>query len=103
MIRGWGSPSNHDALRRKFNAGVLKVCPLCGTLNVDEAEECFVCWWHGEFDSNPVHVEIKVAELVARCPELHGMLTGPVSIGDRLRFFWRRAVLRFRSRLDVTA
>ncbi len=31
----------------------LKVCPLCGTLNLASNPACFICDWHGEFNRNP--------------------------------------------------
>jgi len=31
----------------------LKICELCGWLNLDSNDECFVCGWHGRFEHNP--------------------------------------------------
>ena len=103
MVPFGSARSNPENLRRRYGDGDLKVCPLCGTLNVDEARECFVCWWSGGFDTNPVHVEIKLFELVERCPELVGLLGEAPRPASRVRLALRRLWRRLRSRLDVRA
>lgn len=45
--------------------GDLKICDLCGALNLAENGECFVCGWHGRFDTSPEVVRIAM-ELVRR-------------------------------------
>src|SRR5580658_11078858 len=41
----------------------LKICELCGCLNLDSNEECFVCGWHGRFERDPrvVHAAFELA------------------------------------------
>ena len=43
----------------------LKICDLCGALNLAENGECFVCGWHGHFDTSPRVIRIAM-ELVRR-------------------------------------
>jgi len=40
----------------------LKVCDLCGALNLAENGECFVCGWHGRFETRPelVHMAMEI-------------------------------------------
>lgn len=103
MIRRWGTPSDKGAVRRHYSTGVLKVCPVCGTLNVEDVQECFVCWWHGDFDSDPVHVQVRLRELVSRCPELIGLLEQPPKPVGRLVLAFRRVLNRIRAKIDVSA
>jgi hypothetical protein len=43
----------------------LKVCELCGALNLEDNEECFVCSWRGSFDRRPFVLQ-NARELVER-------------------------------------
>ncbi len=100
MIQRWDAARDSESLRRRFAAGTLKVCPLCGTLNVEEASECFVCWWAGEFERSSAVVDLKICELVERCPELVGLMK-PAQRSGRVIQFFRRLVCRLRNKLDV--
>ena len=53
-----------------FRETDLKICELCGWLNLDTNEECFVCGWHGRFEHNPEVVRAAVELAVRR----HGRL-----------------------------
>jgi len=83
-----------------FGAAELKLCELCGWLNLDSNEECFVCGWHGHFEHR--------AEFVRAAAELaslrHGRLElqhltdvrtyrkpAPPTLKSRLRTVLRRA------------
>lgn len=48
----------------------LKVCELCGALNLEENAECFVCSWRGSFDRRPFVLQ-NARELLERS---HGRL-----------------------------
>src|ERR1700722_10250123 len=65
---GAGQPGHGRAAT--FRESDLKICELCGWLNLDSNEECFVCGWHGRFERDPgvVHAAL---ELVLR---QHGRL-----------------------------
>jgi hypothetical protein len=41
----------------------LKVCDLCGHLNLNTNAECFVCGWHGHFEQTPevIHPAMEAA------------------------------------------
>jgi len=95
-------PFDSDSVRRRYTLGGLKVCPVCGTLNTEEAFECFVCWWHGAFEDDPSFVEFKLAELARRCPELVGLLEEPPRPVNRFVLAVRRLWSRVRTRLDVS-
>lgn len=43
----------------------LKICDLCGWLNLESNEECFVCGWHGHFERD-AEVVRAAAELAVR-------------------------------------
>lgn len=62
----------------------LKACPLCGSLNVVENEECFACRWQGEFESDTRLIQLRIAELAIRSPELRILWT-PVPTGNKFR------------------
>ena len=48
-----------------FRERDLKLCPLCGWLNLSANPECFVCGWHGKFeqDSDALRGAIRQAEM----------------------------------------
>ena len=48
---GEQSPPIDDAIN-------LKICDLCGALNVISDSECIVCRWHGHFERRPEVVKI---------------------------------------------
>jgi hypothetical protein len=77
----------------------LKICDLCGWLNLESNAECFVCGWHGHFERDPEVVRAAV-ELTVR---KHGRLElqhltdlrtyrqpPPPTLQSRLRHWWRR-------------
>jgi hypothetical protein len=83
-----------------FHESELKICELCGALNLESNPECFVCGWHGRFERRPEVVRIAM-ELLAR---QHGrlelrLLTDPHlykavtrrTLGSRIRLFFARA------------
>jgi hypothetical protein len=46
-----------------FRETELKICELCGWLNLASNTECFVCGWHGRFERDPevVHAAMELA------------------------------------------
>ncbi len=85
----------------------LKICELCGWLNLDSNEECFVCGWRGRFerDREVVHAAVELA--VRRYGRLELQhLTDPrtyrepesLPLRARLRLFWQRLLYRLRLR-----
>lgn len=102
MPRNFVIPTTPSHIRRRLAVGEFKVCQLCGTLNVRQNCECFVCRWHGEFDTNSALVEIKLYELLDRCPELTDVMYEHQS--ERIGF-WKalsEAILApFRRRIDL--
>lgn len=53
-----------------FHESDLKICDLCGALNLAVNNECFVCGWHGRFEKRPEYVRIAMETLRLR----HGRL-----------------------------
>ena len=47
-----------------FQESDLKICDLCGSLNLTANAECFVCGWRGRFErgSEVVKIAMKLAE-----------------------------------------
>ena len=41
----------------------LKICDLCGSLNLDANSACFVCGWHGYFEKRQevLHAAVELA------------------------------------------
>jgi hypothetical protein len=64
---------------RAFQAADLKICDLCGALNLASNGECFVCRWRGHFDCRPEVVTLAM-ELLER---QHGRIELPL-ISDRV-------------------
>lgn len=99
-------PNRPNTLSRRLATGNLKLCPLCGAINSRQNGECFVCRWSGEFDHDPVHIELGVHELIERCPELLDALYGspPFKIPVRTRIgLWLQRVFGRRRPLDLSA
>lgn len=95
-----------NTLSRKLATGNLKLCPLCSAVNSRQNGECFVCRWSGEFDHDPIHIEMGVHELIERCPELLDALYGspPFKLGWRIRLgMWFQRVFGRRRALDLQA
>lgn len=67
-----------------FTASDLKICDLCGALNLAANRECFVCRWHGRFERRADVVNM-VMELMER---KHGRLEAWLLSGDS--FSWAR-------------
>lgn len=81
--------------QRLISSHTLKRCPLCGAVNALTNDECFICRWHGEFDTRPAEIEQGVHQLFDRCPEL-AMAMIDRSTQDRKRRPWiSRLVTRF--------
>lgn len=68
MAQGTGQPGQGRLI--ELTASELKLCELCGWLNLDSNSECFVCGWHGKFDHNPEAIRAAVELAVRR----HGQL-----------------------------
>ena len=66
MARGTGQQGRMIEL----TTSELKLCELCGWLNLESNSECFVCGWHGQFEHNPEAIKAAV-ELTVR---QHGRL-----------------------------
>lgn len=49
-----------------FRESDLKICELCGHLNLASNTECFVCGWHGHFEHTPEVVRAAVELAVRR-------------------------------------
>ncbi len=68
MAKETGHPGQGRAI--SFRETDLKICELCGWLNLEANEECFVCGWRGRFERD--------ADLVRAAQELavrkYGML-----------------------------
>ena len=47
-----------------FTASDLKICDLCGALNLASNRECFICRWHGRFEcrADVVNLAMELAE-----------------------------------------
>jgi len=58
----------------------LKICDLCGSLNLNGNSECFVCGWHGRFETRSDIIRIAMDLLKRKHGELRvDLLTdGPV-------------------------
>lgn len=92
-------------LKSRSGLEQFKVCTLCGSLNVAENNECFVCRWHGSFDRNPSLIRLRIYEIVRNCPdfwEVWSSLPG-VSKTPKWKRVWNKIVRRFRRRklLDI--
>ncbi len=85
----------------------LKICELCGWLNLDTNAECFVCGWHGRFerDHEVVHAAVELAMRRYGRLELQH-LTDPrtyrepasLPLRTRLGLVWQHFLFRIRRR-----
>ena len=66
--------SNLTAPRLKVLKRNLKACPLCRSLNLRSACDCYVCGWYGEFDLQSRQIDRGISELNDRAPELLDVL-----------------------------
>jgi hypothetical protein len=49
-----------------FHEHEIKICELCGWLNLASNTECFVCGWHGRFEQDPEVVRAAIELTVRR-------------------------------------
>jgi hypothetical protein len=62
------------SINEVFAEGDLKLCDLCGALNLVSNPECFACGWHGHFNSQ--------IELIQVAIDLHCREKGILSLAD---------------------
>jgi hypothetical protein len=85
----------------------LKICELCGWLNLAANTECFVCGWHGRFerDREVVHAAVELAVRRYGRLELQHLTDprtyrepAPLTWRTRLPLLWQRlrSLLRLR-------
>jgi hypothetical protein len=90
--------------QRKLAALSLKRCPLCGAVNAVANDECFVCRWHGEFQSDPDSVDEGLGLLLQNCPELmDAMMTEPPkppTVMERVKTLFARIFRRPATKAD---
>ncbi len=80
-----------------FRETELKICELCGWLNLESNTECFVCGWQGLFEQNPEVVRAAVELAVRRYGRLELQhLTDPRTYRKPAPPTWRS---RLRARL----
>ncbi|KAA0225237.1 MAG: hypothetical protein HND42_11660 [Armatimonadetes bacterium] len=60
--------------RKPHPERVLKVCPLCATVNVSSASECFRCGWDGDFDTDAGRVQTRVHRIFTPDPRFREAL-----------------------------
>ena len=103
MARETGQPGQGRA--ETFHETELKICELCGWLNLETNAECFVCGWHGRFEQEPDMVRAALELAVRRhghleLQHLTDLLTyrrpEPPTFRTRCRRLWRRFLSRFR-------
>jgi hypothetical protein len=84
----------------------LKLCDLCGALNLVNSSECVTCSWHGTFERNPVLVRAAMdvyeyhngrlsVEAIASTADLAVAYTP--TFFERMRLAWHRVVGRMRA------
>ena len=68
----------------------LKICELCGALNLASNRNCFACGWHGKFEKRPEivrmaldltlrqHGGLSMGDITEDLDEAAGMQCGPV-------------------------
>ena len=102
MARGTGQPGQGRLI--ELTPSELKLCELCGWLNLETNTECFVCGWHGTFEHNPEAIRAAV-ELTVR---QHGRLElqhltdlrtyrqpEPPTLKTKMIRWWRGITCRF--------
>lgn len=104
MARGEAEPQGRVTTFRETD---LKICELCGWLNLDTNPECFVCGWHGRFEHNPELIRAAVELTVRRYGRLELQhLTdprtyrhpAPLTLYSRLYAWFGRLIRRFSRR-----
>ena len=92
MARETGQPG--QGRTETFRETDLKICELCGWLNLTSNAECFVCGWHGRFEQDPEVVRAAVELTVRRYGRLelqhltdprHYQKPAPVTASSRFR------------------
>ena len=63
----------------------LKICDLCGGLNLAANQECFICGWRGRFEVNPQIVRLAMDLVIGRCGELKPELVTDVGLCRKTR------------------
>lgn len=92
----------HLANTKKGISKMLKVCPVCETLNSAEQDECFICSWHGKFVEDEGTINDALDELILRCPSFcDTKVSTRISLRDRLRLMVHR--LKGHQSIDTTA
>jgi len=61
----WHDEGRSEAGTNGFEPSDLKICDLCGALNLAQNTECFVCRWHGRFERRQEIVKLAL-EVVER-------------------------------------
>lgn len=87
-------PESGPASARQFLASELKICVLCGALNLATNLACFVCGWKGEFERRQEIIQTAI-EVVQneRGPLDRDQLTDPRVDGSaRGRSLVRRSI-----------
>ncbi len=88
-----------------FQESELKICDLCGCLNLATNDACFVCGWHGHFeqDERVVHAALELATRRYGRLELQHLTDirnyhepPPPSWQSRLKAWWHKLSVRFR-------
>ncbi|GDX41366.1 hypothetical protein LBMAG21_16580 [Armatimonadota bacterium] len=71
MTRETKQPGQGRALT--FQESELKICDLCGCLNLNTNTDCFICGWHGHFvqETRVVHAALELATRRYGRLELH--------------------------------
>jgi hypothetical protein len=71
----------------------LKICDLCGALNIASDSECVVCRWHGHFERRPEVVRIALEFHMQRQQNSSDLRPSPfdgANPEDRTYGFWAR-------------
>lgn len=78
----------------------LKICDLCGALNLSDNASCCVCTWHGRFERRPEVVRMAMDLMVRRHGSLDlSLLTDPTPYRPVLKDTFRTRCIAFFSRL----
>ena len=93
---------SHDVrseTKRLVASHTLKRCTFCGAVNAIANKECFVCTWHGSFDTNPKELEEGVQQLFHRYPELAIAMFEQAALHERHKSWWQKLAFQFASLL----
>ncbi|HZT42035.1 MAG TPA: hypothetical protein VFA07_07585 [Chthonomonadaceae bacterium] len=104
MAKEAGQPGQGHAI--SFRESELKICELCGNLNLASNKDCFICGWHGRFERDPVTIRAAIELSVRRYGRLELQhLTdlrtyqkpAPLTLPTRIRLWFQRVWLWLRS------